>query len=145
MGEKKRRLEFRDAAVVAVRFVAAPPRGHDLPFFVNGVGSSLVLEARAAAHQLRVAADDGAAFAAVEMLRCLKAEATDVADRADLLVTPFGQMRLAGVLNDVQAPLAGDGQNRIKVGDGPAQVNRQKGASLLGEVLSELPDLKRVG
>ena len=43
---------------------------------------------------------------------------------ADLLVTPFGQMRLAGVLNDGQALLAGNGQNRIKVGDGPAQVNR---------------------
>ena len=60
--------------------------------------------------------EDRAAFAGIEVLRRLEAEAAEVAERADLAAAPLGQMGLAGVFDDRELVLGGDGEDRVQVG-----------------------------
>ena len=96
---------------------------------VAGVAASaaVVVEAIAGFEQRVVAGEDRAAFAGVEVLAGLEAEAAGDAVRPHLAPAPLGQVRLARVLDQRDAALLRDRQDRVEIGGGPAEVHRDDG------------------
>src|SRR5213079_91745 len=97
--DKQRRLEFGDAQVGAVADVTETRTGR---------AAAVVMKTLAGLIQIGVVGQDGASFARIQVFRSLEAEAAKRAQRADLAIAPFGQMRLASVLEHRQFTLAAD-------------------------------------
>ena len=70
---------------------------------------------------------------AVQIFRSLEAEAAKRAQRADLAIAPFRQMRLAGVLEHRQFVLAADLEDGVEIRGRAADVHRQDAARALGD------------
>ena len=90
---------------------------------------------------------DRAPLAARQGLPVLEAEATQVSQRPHLLPFPLRQVRLAGVLDDLQVVLARDCVDAVHVAHSADDVNRKDRSRVLGDLALNLPrvDLPGLG
>ncbi len=109
--------------------------------------AAVVLKALALLDQFVAVCEDRTAFAGIEVLRALKAEAAQIAERAHLAAAPFGQVGLAGVFEHGDLVPGGDGGDRVQIGGRAAQVHGDDAAGSLGDGRIDLAgvDLKRFG
>lgn len=114
LSEEQRRLELREAQIEA------------LAVCVVGVEGARGFHHRIIIKQHR------AAFAGVEILRCLEAEAAGYAISTHLAIAPFAEMRLAGVFDDRDVAL-GDSENGVEVDGGSAHVHGQDEFRAIGD------------
>jgi len=91
-------------------------------------GGAVVVEGAGSLNVVVVVGHQRAALAAVEVLRGLEAEAAHVAVGPDRLAAPLGQVGLAGVLDDGEAPPVGERKDRVEVRGSACDVHRHDGA-----------------
>ena len=121
--EPRQLLQAASAAWNSVMRRLAPLRTYGE---AGGRGAAaVVLKALALLDKLVAVGEDRAAFAGIEVLRALKAEAAEVAERAHLAAAPLGQVRLAGVFEHGDLVPGRDRGDRVQIGGRAAQVHRE--------------------
>src|SRR5207249_6743063 len=115
------RLEVLHAEVAAAREIGPCPL--EVP-----VRAPAVVERASPIDEIVTVAGDSATFARRQVLRVLEAEAPQVADRPALVSPVLREPGLAGVLDDRETVLPGDGHTRIHVAGHPVDAHRHYGA-----------------
>ena len=82
---------------------------------------------------LGVVGEEDAAFAGVEVFAGLKAEAADVADRAETAVPPTCAVGVGGVFDHSKVVFLGDREDGVHVASQAAEVDDEDGAGLVGD------------
>ena len=83
--------------------------------------------------EVSVVGEEHAAFAGVEVLAGLEAEAADVANGPEAAVSPRCAVGVGGVLDDAQVVLLGDREHGVHVAGQAAEVDDENGAGLVGD------------
>jgi len=124
-GEQDGGLVFSHAAFGSEHGIAPALHGAE--------GASEVMVAVAVIHQGVVATENGTAFAAGDVFGGLKAETAQIGKCACLFAFPFCHVALAGIFDDLEVMLSGDGVDFVHVADFAAHMDGDNGGGVFGE------------